>query len=366
MNINYLSQSRPVILVIGSADIGGAEKQLVRLSQELKLRGVRVEVVFTQTGGPLTAHLDRSGVPWRLFSIRPRDNFAKSLPEAIRFARYLMKSRPLLINAWLPESTIIALTLARIFTPQCRRIASVRGDLSQYPRPIRAIFRLTFRAADRVICNSAYLSEMINQIFEVERSKIKVIQNGVDLPTEISDTSIHPPTAVVVANFHQYKGHETLLDALEKISIPLHVRLCGGGSARSKVADEIVRRNLGTVVTLVSEPADLVTELKTAQFAIHPSTTEGMSNAILEEMASGLPVVAFDIAGNLPIITHEENGLLAETPSPMALADAIDLLAGNSALRDRLSKEARKKAAEFDWNSSVTKYIETFEKVTEE
>ena len=86
----------------------------------------------------------------------------------------------------------------------------------------------------------------------------------------------------------------------------------------------------------------------------------------MEEMASGLPVIAFDIAGNLPIITDKENGLLVESSNTEAFAAAIDLLASDSALRIRLSREARMKVAELDWNSSVTKYIDTLEKAIRE
>jgi glycosyltransferase involved in cell wall biosynthesis len=351
---------RPLLFVIGSADIGGAEKQLMRLARELKSRGANVEVAFTQRGGPLISELDSAHIPWRIFPIRLHQDRPKSLVAIVRFCIYLVLRRPRLVNAWLPESAVIALPLVRIFLPKCPRVASVRGNPLVNVGLFKIIYRTVLRSSDRILLNADHLANIVVDEFGISTKRVEVILNGVDIPPTKSDVDVEPPTAVVVANFHNYKGHQILLEALAKVSTPLKVRLCGKGMGLTEIAQAIDSLQLKSVVSIVDGPADISSELRQAQFAIHPSLTEGLSNAILEELASGLPVIAFDIEGNLPIIHHGFNGLLVKSGDIDQLAASIELLASDVSVRRTLSDGARLKVQEYGWESCVGKYEKAF------
>jgi glycosyltransferase involved in cell wall biosynthesis len=356
INLAELTQKRALVFVIGSAEMGGAEKQLVRLARELTSRGVHVEIIFTQSGGPLTDELDRYSISWKIFALRIRHQQLRTVVGAIRLARYLSKRKPLVVNAWLPESVVIGLVFAQIFSPKSLRISSVRGNSQSHSALFRFILRMAYRSSSKVLFNGRHLARISIGKYGLKQSQVEIICNGVDIPRDISDVTVQPPTAVVVANFHNYKGHRLLLDALTKVQTPIKVRLCGSGGIKSQIAALVDKKNLSSIVTLVDEPADVAVELSAAQFAIHPSLTEGLSNAILEELAAGLPVVALDIKANAQVITDGEEGLLVKAEDVDALASAIDLLARDVRLRSRLSAKARDRALDFGWGSNVRDY----------
>jgi len=304
VNLSRLTAKRPIVFVIGTAEIGGAEKQLVRLAQELKSRDVNVEVVFIQAGGPLTSALDKSGIAWRVFAIRLQRKQLVSIREVFKFCRYLVTRRPVLVNAWLPTSAVIAFPLVRILLPGCLRVASVRGISRPGARIFGKVYRIALGSAHQILPNAKYLVDIAVDKYKIPSDRVEIIPNGVEIPEDRSNVSPQPPTAVVIANFHHYKGHHVLLKALAQGSSPIKVRFCGAGDSRKEIEDAINSLGLSAVVTIVNSPADIPSEMRRAQFAIHPSSTEGLSNAILEEMATGLPVIAFALDGNSPVVAE--------------------------------------------------------------
>ena len=356
MELANLSHRRPIVLVINSAEIGGAEKQLVRLAGELKSKGVRVEVIFMLSGGPLTVELDKYSIPWRNFNIQIRAHRFRSLLNVIRMGVFLRKLNPIVINAWLFECAALTLIVSLVFSPGSLRIASFRGNPERVKKGLQILFSKVFRMADGVICNAQHLADGVVSTFNVDPSKIRIIRNGVDIPEHLANVASQPPTAVVVANFHKYKGHSLLLESLALAPPSLNVRLCGGGLERESIGKLIQDLGLENSVTLVSEPANVANEIAQAQFAIHPSMTEGMSNAILEEISVGLPVVAFDIPGNDSLVIDNVTGLLVKPGDAKELAKAITYLASDPGTRSRMSLKARDHAKNFDWDSCSRNY----------
>jgi glycosyltransferase involved in cell wall biosynthesis len=77
------------------------------------------------------------------------------------------------------------------------------------------------------------------------------------------------------------------------------------------------------------------------------SRYEGFGNVLIEAMACGVPVVATSSPGTRDIVTHGADGLLVEAHEPAALAAALERVLGDPALRERMSKEARRRAQAF-------------------
>jgi glycosyltransferase involved in cell wall biosynthesis len=185
--------------------------------------------------------------------------------------------------------------------------------------------------------------------------RIEVVPNGVDLPPRTSE--LIRESAVVVANYRAYKGHADLLHALALCQSNVEVRLCGSGDVQhlDELADELgVRHRL----QFVEQPADVPAELASAGFAIHPSHTEGLSNAILEEMAAGLPVVAMSVGGNPMLVEDGVNGYLLNVGDHTTLAEVIDQLATNFELRQQLGKGSLARVIHFSWQTCTARYAE--------
>jgi glycosyltransferase involved in cell wall biosynthesis len=349
-------EARPWIFVIGGAQRGGAEGQFIRLATRLHASGASVECVFLFGSGPLLKELDRSGVPRRVLrDARQQCRALSGLSLALAVVRlgFLLRSRnPSVVMAWLTFATWPTLLLAEFLT-SAARVAGIRGEiLTTEVRWASRWFRRALLKADAVVVNTdALVAEAT--AWGARLDTVKVIPNGVDLAERLSDLSSN--SAVVVANYRPYKGHANLLHALAQCRSDIHLRLCGSGDIQpiEQLAVELQVRDR---IHFVEQPADVPAELARAGFAVHPSHTEGLSNAILEELAAGLPVVAMTVGGNPMLIEDGVNGYLLDVGDHSTLATILDELAQGPLLRRRLGEGSRRKIEQFSWQACTDHY----------
>jgi glycosyltransferase involved in cell wall biosynthesis len=251
------------------------------------------------------------------------------------------------------------LPFAMVLT-RARRFAAFRGevfeaDLGRFSR----VFRYSVAHAHVVTVNAPDLvAEAVR--WGADPRRIVFVPNGVDIPAVPAPVDQSPPSAVVVANFRWYKGHDVLVQALATLQPCPDVRLIGEGDLLPQVSELVELQGLSSSVTFVDQPADVAAELGRAQFAIHPSRTEGMSNAILEQMAAGLPVVATDVGASRDLIADGLNGFLVPAGDSARLADAIRIIASSVELRTSMGRASRARAEAFSWSTSVERYMRLF------
>ena len=350
-----------ILLTIGSARLGGAEGQMVRLGCELARRGHEVRFVFSEAGGSLTRTLDVSGITWSIARRGdwPRSSTLRRVLGVLRLARVLVQYRPTVVMAWLPTAIWPTLLLGRWLT-RARLVAGIRGEIFDDALSWqRRWLRKAFGFAHVVTVNSPHLAQTASR-WGVDPDRVVLVPNGVSIPPWDADTATAPPRAVVVANYRWYKGHDTLLEAIARSTADFSVRLCGEGdtAAFAALADQL---GITDRVTFVPDPADVPHELRQAQFAIHPSTQEGLSNAILEQLAAGLPVVATDVGGSSLLVESGTTGYLVPASDPDAMAAAIDKVAGSASDRARMGQASRRHAHTFDWAACAARYEVLFE-----
>jgi glycosyltransferase involved in cell wall biosynthesis len=377
--------NRRVLYIIGSGAIGGRERQLLRLAGEVRDAGWEPGVAFISGGGPITDALIADGVavwvPARpqqpatragAGPLRRRVRALASLASAVHTLRRARRDhRPNVVHAMLPMSVWLGLPVtARRGVP---RVAGVYGFTPSMGRPIAFLYRHSLRHADAVIANAPHLVDEMAVEFGVSRDRLQLIANGVDLPALGSSDPDGPEpldvvTAVVVANFHAYKGHADLLRALALLSSTSRptVRLCGTGAERAALQHLAAELGVADQVVFVLPPADVPAELAHAQFAIHPSHTEGLSNAILEQLANGLPVIACRVGGNTELITDGVNGLLVPPADPAALAAAITALTTDRTRRNEMSAAARISAERFSWTACTQAHAHLYDALAAE
>jgi len=353
-----------IAFIIGTAGMGGAEGQMVTLACALKARGVDVRVLFSSGGGPLTAVLDAGSVPWTVLrhSNFPPTSAGRNIFAGLRLARELRRTRPDIVFAWLSQVIWLALPVAALLT-RARRIAAFRGKVDPQDVGWRGrILKLAVSRAHAVTINAPHLEDVALH-WGADPESIEFIPNGVNLPKMLADVASQPPTAVVVANFRSYKGHDLLLTALHEVDAKVTVRLLGEGETR--LASEALGLDLtgGGRVEFVEYSTDVTAELLQAQFAIHPSRTEGLPNAILEELAAGLPVVATDVGGTSLLVESGVTGILVPPNDPIALAQAITRLATAPNDRVIMAENSRMRAENFSWPLCVAAYEDLFNRL---
>jgi len=174
-----------------------------------------------------------------------------------------------------------------------------------------------------------------------------MVPNGVDLPTEKWEASTqHRYGAACIANLSQQplKGLDILIEAwamVIKARGPVRLVICGRGNPTSLI--RLARQHgVSEFIEFAGSVQDVTSILLKADSFVLPSRVEGMSNALLEAMALGMPCVATSVSGSVDLIHEERNGMIVPVENPVALANAILTVLGSQATRVNLGREARR------------------------
>ena len=140
--------------------------------------------------------------------------------------------------------------------------------------------------------------------------------------------------------------------------------LVGDGPERANLQKLIADFGLERYVWLAGDRDDIPALLAAMDIFLLPSLGEGISNTILEAMATGLPVIASDIGGNPELVQEGVTGKLIPVGDALALADAIESLSTDTALRERMGRAAIQRVQrDFDWTRTVTAYLKVYDEL---
>ncbi len=156
------------------------------------------------------------------------------------------------------------------------------------------------------------------------------------------------------------KGFKELSEAIPKIDLS-DVEFVVFGSSKPKNAPD-----LGCKVHYVGQLADdvsLVTLYSAVDVMVVPSIQENLSNAIMESLSCGTPVVGFNIGGNSDMIVHQENGYLAQPFDTTDLALGINCILNNKKYADLCLNARDKVVRAFDSEVVATRYVEVYKQL---
>jgi glycosyltransferase involved in cell wall biosynthesis len=340
-----------VRLMIGQLGLGGTEQQVVLLASGLRSHGIDTRVLVMHDGGPREDALREAGVSVIHLGFRrfesPLD-VPRNIAAFTRLVRLLRRDRPDVLHAFLFHSYVTASPAARI--ARVPVLVAGRRSLGYFKtgRPLYlAVERLATRATDLLIANAKAVADDARAQERVPGQKITVVYNG--LPdaafTEHAPADIETllPVLLCVANLKTYKGHRDLLQAaghLQARGRPCTLLLAGDGTERQALERQAVR--LGVDVRFLGACRAIGPLLARADVVVHPSHTEGMSNAVMEAMAAGRPVVATSVGGTPELL--RDRGMLVPPREPAAFAAAVERLLADPAYAATLGQRAR------DWS----------------
>lgn len=227
--------------------------------------------------------------------------------------------------------------------------------------------RIVLRGARAVIANSEGLRQLSLAADPID---VRVIPNGVDT------TRFTPATAdrddntfriLAVGRLQEQKNHafalRILAQAKPRLAQKLEYHIVGDGPLRGAL--ERQAEELGLVPNIIWHgwlPRDRLPELyRSCDCLLHPTLYEGMPNVVLEAMASGLPVIASEVAGNRETVIEDKTGFVRKLGDPAPFADALASIATDAKLRQRLSSSARAWVEkECSWDGTTERYQAAF------
>jgi len=196
-----------------------------------------------------------------------------------------------------------------------------------------------------IIANSQNVKESVSLHISELESKVTVIPNGVQLKENLSIIPARAPKLRIgnLGRLVDQKGQTDLIqlgELLDKDGIDFHLWIGGEGELKEKLQSEIKRKNLSERITLLGEvsPEEFFEKI---DYFLFPSRFEGFSNAILEAMQFGKPVICYDVASNAEIIQNGKNGFLVEPLNVVAVKHTLLELSADSELYKSIQNEGR-------------------------
>jgi glycosyltransferase involved in cell wall biosynthesis len=337
-----------IFLMTDSFQRGGSERQFVALARALPSENYEVHLGCLRTIGPFreevgeVEHFSLGGSLYRLQSMRAR----------YRLARRLRRGGIALAHAFDFYSNLTLIPAAKLArTPVVIGSHRQLGDLLT-PMQRRAQAAM-FRWADCVICNSQAAAASLKER-GLGSERIAVIGNG--LPTSAfaenpraRDRGTSSFRVGMIARMNATsKNHLFLLEVAARLRGRVHnceFVLVGDGPLRAELEARAEELGVRESVQFLGDQQDVTAILASLDVTVLPSASESLSNAILESMAAGVPVLANDIGGNSELISGDR-GILLRAGDVEGFAAALAKIASNPTLRKSMGRNARRFALE--------------------
>lgn len=352
-------KGKKTILLFGSLDMGGAERQglvLARYLQEHEQAEVQVWGLGPQRGA-VADQCDAWGLAWRAVPVHW--GLRRRLPQLVRLLRALRAEQPAILLSYTKVPNLAAALLWRF--SGIRLCVWNQADAGLL-LPATLFHRLAIRQVHYFIANAEGGQRYLVDTFGLMPEQVRLIRNGVVLAPPVHDRASwrqylevgdNTGVAVMVANLSRYKDHATLLRSWQQVrahctqgALPV-LALAGRFDDQATVLQQLARQlGISEQVRFLGPVTDVSGLLAAADLCVHSSPSEGIPNAVLEAMASGLPVAGSDIPGLREAVGDEGVPFLATVGDATALAEQIRRLLDNPTLRCQQGKAMRQRAAQ--------------------
>ena len=226
---------------------------------------------------------------------------------------------------------------------------------TRFSRKRKIICRLLGRITDLSLAVSQGVRDYLIEPGGLDPARVRVVHNGVDVARlrqhrpraevrrELGLPEGVPVVGLVARLDHWGKGHREFLTALATLKehYPVEALIIGGGRREAEMRQLAGEMGLAGRVHFLGQRPDIPDLLSALDLSVLPSHSEGVSLALLEAMAAGLPVIATAVGGLPEVVTDGVNGLLIPPQDPEALAQALARLLEDPALAKELGENAR-------------------------
>lgn len=338
-----------VCFIIDELATAGTESQLLALIRHLDRRRVRPYLCLLHGDKPTSQALEPDDCPILRLDVRSLRH-PRTLLRMWRFIRFLRRECIDVVQAYFADSSYFGISAAWLAGVPNR--IRTRNNIGHWLTPLhRRLGRLLNIFATRTIANCKAARQALLEAEQARPETVLVLENGVDLDRfrDLQPKVTGEPRVGAVANLRPVKG----LDVFVRAAALVYARhpqavftVAGEGELRETLEQQAATAGLAEHFTLPGSVADVPSFLASLDVAVLCSHAEGMSNALLEYMAAGRPIVSTRVGAAQELIVDGVHGLLVPPGDACRLADAIERLLADRELAQRLGTAARQRALE--------------------
>ncbi|WP_297188656.1 TIGR03088 family PEP-CTERM/XrtA system glycosyltransferase [uncultured Porticoccus sp.] len=281
----------------------------------------------------------------------------------------------------------LEMQLVTLLIPGIKRVHGEHGrdihDLDGTNKKYNLLRKAMQPFVHRYIAVSRDLLQWLKHTVAIPEKKLRQIYNGVDAEKfsprqddaqlgDLAPPGLLPENAVVVGTvgrLAEVKNQQLLIEAVGYLFTKrpilrgtLRLVLVGDGPLKLQLVDRVKQLGLSDVVWFSGDRNDVPALMQLMDIFILPSLAEGISNTLLEAMASGLPVIATSVGGNVELIEEGVNGRLVPVNNVVAMADAVAELVDDPALRQFMGKKGLALVrTTFNWEKTVADYLAVYD-----
>jgi glycosyltransferase involved in cell wall biosynthesis len=336
---------KTVALFIPHLGVGGAELQLCLLAPRLRDAGWEPFVTTIEDLHGVAPRLVGAGVDVEFLPRAGRGGW-DTIAGLVRVVR---RRRACVVHAWLWASNWRA-AVARFLVPHVRVVASIRSTEDDLTSAHLIAYRALAPRIDAIIVNSRAVLERSADRTGIAREKYRLVRNGVELDAESHGRAALPwdpessPVVGYLGTLHPRKRSLSLAPIAARVlaRVPTaRFLVVGDGPERAALEGACARLGITGRFAFIGQTPRVGPFLRRMHVLAHPSMNEGASNAILEAMAAGVPVVAYAVSGNRETVFPGETGALVADGHEDELAAAAAALLENPDEAQRLGAGGR-------------------------
>jgi glycosyltransferase involved in cell wall biosynthesis len=357
--------------MIDSMTTAGTETQLLALIHHLDRNKIKPYLCLTSGESQGSRSLEPANCPVLRLGVQSFRH-PNILKQAWRLVRFLRQQQIDILQVYFVDSTYIGVPIA--WLAGVPHIVRTRNNIGYWMTGRhRWLGRICNFMADGLVANCEACRQAVIDDEGLPSRKIRVLENGVNLerfarahrdkPLEAEARPTKGRRVGVVSNLRSVKSLDIFLSAAAEVSVTrpdVTFHIAGEGELRPVLQQQAINLEISDRVFLPGTVSDGPGFLAELNVAVLSSRSEGMSNAILEYMAAGLPVVATAVGGNVQLIEHEKDGLLVPRGDSHQLALAIGRLLDDRGLANRLAASARYKVENHYSRQAMIRRFEQF------
>ncbi len=328
--------------------LGGAEVFIRNAAPRLRKLGWDLQLITLSEGGILVDQLRAESVPVIELGVN-KTNFFYMIPKLLSLWK---KEKPQILHTHLYHAGLIGRILGKMAGIHPIFVHQAGPEL--FRNNIRILLdKHTSSLVTQYVVTSTYVNQILQTREQIHPNKIIIIPNGI-VTREYELSRTRPkgwpdvgqgPVLGTVGRLAPEKGHLLLIEALSILrqnGVVFYALMIGDGILKDELIQKTKIQHLEDCISWVGSQNNVPDWLPFFDLFVLPSQWEGISLALLEAMAAGLPVIATSVGGTPEVIKNGETGLLVPPSNPHALAAAIQKMIENPSLSREMGQAGKR------------------------